>query len=128
MLPKFAIQTANTILYCRSWAETIAFYRELIGLPILFESDWFVEFQLTPTARLSIADERRASIKRGGGAGITLAWQVADLEAARQVLQAQGIAVGPIKAHAWGARVCYFFDPEGHRLELWQAVGEETKP
>jgi lactoylglutathione lyase len=22
--------------------------------------------------------------------------------------------------HAWGARVFYVFDPEGHRIEVWQ--------
>ena len=63
-------KTTNTILYCQKWSETIAFYRDKLELPILFASDWFVEFELDTTARLSLADEQRAKIKSSHGAGI----------------------------------------------------------
>lgn len=115
-------KTANTILYCREWQATVAFYRDRLRLPVTFASDWFVEFELTPGARLSIADERRATIHSSGGAGITLTLQVDDADAAWQTLHAAGIAVGKLKDHAWGARVFYLRDPEGHRLEVWSAA------
>lgn len=115
-------KTANTILYCCAWAETVAFYRDRLQLPVTYTSDWFVEFELTRGARLSIADERRATIHSSGGAGITLTLQVDDANAAWQTLHAAGIAVGKPRDHAWGARVFYLRDPEGHRLEVWSAA------
>lgn len=113
------LSRVNTILYCRRWQETVRFYEDQLGLPVTFRNDWFVEFRLTETAHLSVADERRATIKSSAGAGITLTLQVEDIGAAWQYLAARGVNPGPVKAHAWGADVFYFFDPEGHRLEMW---------
>jgi catechol 2,3-dioxygenase-like lactoylglutathione lyase family enzyme len=114
-----ALLSTNTILYCRRWRETVEFYQRQLQLPVTFSSDWLVEFQLSATARLSVADERRASIKSSGGQGLTLTWQVDDIELAWRQLHARNIALGPIKHHPWSARVFYFYDPEGHRLEIW---------
>ncbi|MFN8492987.1 MAG: VOC family protein [Caldilineaceae bacterium] len=111
--------TTNTILYCQQWQATVAFYRDVLNLPVAFASDWFVEFALTDTARLSIADERRATIKSSAGAGITLTFQVTELQGAWQHLEDQGAKPGLLRRHAWGAQVFYLYDPEGHRLEFW---------
>jgi len=112
-------KTTNTILYCQQWQATVDFYHHVLALPMTHESDWFVEFQLTASAHLSVADERRATIKSSGGAGITLTFQVDHIQAVWQALQANGGAPGPIRDHAWGAQVFYLRDPEGHRLEFW---------
>jgi catechol 2,3-dioxygenase-like lactoylglutathione lyase family enzyme len=114
-----ALLSTNTIVYCRRWQETVHFYRDLLRLPVTFATDWFVEFQLTATAHVSVADESRARIKSSAGRGLTLAWQVEDIEGTWRQLQERGITPGPIAAHAWGAQVFYFVDPEGHRLEIW---------
>lgn len=113
------IKTANTILYCRQWRETVDFYQRRLGLPVTFASSWFVEFRLSDTARLSVADERRASVKSAGGAGITVTLQVESADLAWRALQHSGLTPGPVKDHPWGARVFYLADPEGHRLEFW---------
>ncbi len=116
-------KTANTILYCQKWAETVAFYKDDLALPVLFASDWFVEFELGATARLSIADERHSRIKSSQGAGLTLTLQVEDASAAWTYLHARGLELESLRDHAWGgARVFYFYDPEGHRLEIWSPV------
>ena len=112
------IRQTNTILYCSQRAATVAFYRDQLGLPIRYANDWFVEFQLSDGTFLSIANAARATISAVAGQGITLAWQLPDLATARQQLLAAGVQVTEIK-EKWGARVCYFHDPEGHRLELW---------
>ncbi len=121
MTEKFSLKSANTILYCKKWQETVYFYQHHLELPITFASDWFVEFQLTPTAHLSIANERRATIKSSDGTGITLTLRVENADETWQYLYDRGVKVGPVKDHAWGARVFYFFDPEGHRLEIWSS-------
>lgn len=119
MKPIFPIQRNNTILYCQQWDATACFYRDRLGLPVTFANDWFVEFRLMDGAFLSIANAARATIQPAHGRGITLSWQVEDIEAAHEQLQNGGIEVTPIKVK-WGARVLYFHDPEGHRIELWQ--------
>lgn len=119
MKPELAFKIANTILYCQKWQETVIFYRDKLQLPVTFASDWFVEFELTATARLSVADERRSSIKSSQGAGITLTLQCENADEAWHELNQRGLKLEAIRDHAWGARVFYFYDPEGHRLEIW---------
>jgi catechol 2,3-dioxygenase-like lactoylglutathione lyase family enzyme len=120
-LPLFGVQRTNTILYCAQWAATVAFYRDWLGLPITHATDWFVEFQVGEEAFLSIADSARATIRAVKGEGITLSWQVADIAAIQQRLNDLGIVTTPLK-QKWGAQLLYFHDPEGHRLELWEAL------
>jgi len=120
-------KTINTILYCQKWAETVAFYQHSLALPVLFASDWFVEFELGATARLSVADERGARIKSSRGAGLTLTLQVENADATWADLHARGLELESLRDHAWGARVFYFYDPEGHRLEIWSALGEKRE-
>ncbi len=121
------LESVNTILYCARWQETVDFYRHVLQLPVIFATDWFIEFSLTDSARLSVADQSRAAIKTAAGKGITLTLQVANIEEAWQELRRQGVMTGPIKHHTWGAQVFYFTDPEGHRLEIWTADICEAK-
>jgi catechol-2,3-dioxygenase len=119
-MPTFTSITTNIILYCEQWDETLGFYKNLLNLPVNFSNDWFVEFRLSASCRLSIADERRASIKSAKGRGITLALEVEDLEQVHQHMQVAGMRPTSIKHHPWDAHVFYLFDPEGHRIEVWQ--------
>ncbi len=117
-MAKTGICRTNTILYCRQWRKTVDFYQHLLGQDGHRLSDWLVEFELTKTSFISIADAGRATVGASGGAGITLSWQVEDLEAWRRRLAALHVVAGPI-AQRWGTRFFYFHDPEGHRLEAW---------
>ena len=119
MSDTFSPKNANTILYCNKWQETVDFYKDYLGLPITHNADWFIEFKLTETAHISIADESRASIKNCGGAGVTLALQVESAEETWQYLSNSGLAIEPVREHPWGSYFFYFSDPEGHRIEVW---------
>ena len=112
------IKRSNTILYCRNWEVTVKFYRDVFNFVINHESEWFVEFQLADNTYLSIANTANASIKSADGGGITLSWQVEDVEKTHHRLNQLGIKTSLIKL-VWGSRAFYLFDPEGHRLELW---------
>ena len=113
-----AIERTNTVLYCARWGETVAFYRSVMGLDVAFENDWFVEFRVTSTSFLSIADESRATIGAVDGQGVTLTWQVGDLSVVRTLLESKGVAATPTRRR-WNADVFYCQDPEGHRIEFW---------
>ncbi len=112
------IRSTNTILYCQKWKEMVAFYRTGLKLPITASTEWFVEFELTGTSRLSVADESRASIKSGDGKGITIGLQVVDVMATRAELKEAGLNPTEVK-EVWGAKAFYLFDPEGNRIEVW---------
>ncbi|MEO8394049.1 MAG: VOC family protein [Chloroflexota bacterium] len=115
------IERTNTILYCHQWIETVSFYRNTFDFPITYQTAWFVEFQLTTHASLSIADESRASIQSVGGQGITLSWQVPQLREMHTALLKQCIPASTIRKKG-GAYLFYLHDPEGHRIELWQPI------
>ncbi len=112
--------SSNTILYCRAWRETVAFYKTILNLPVLFSTDWFVEFELSEGSRLSIADSGRTTVNDCSGAGVTISLEVNDLDRKKAYMDELGVNTTPVKAHSWNARVFYFNDPEGHRIEFWQ--------
>lgn len=112
------IETVNIILYCAKWDEMVTFYQTKLGLQVTTTTDWFVEFHLAGTSRLSVANETRTSIKSSEGKGITIGLQVPDAPAARDHFIRQGLNPTGIK-EVWGAQVFYLFDPEGNRIELW---------
>ncbi|RJP37702.1 MAG: VOC family protein [Desulfobacteraceae bacterium] len=121
------IVRTNTILYCRHWQKTVAFYRDILGLTGRRLSDWMVEFALIETSFISIADAARATVGASSGEGITLSWQVQDLDTLHGRLVVLNVPVGPIQ-HRWGSRFFYFHDPEGHRLEAWADAAVFSSP
>ncbi len=112
------IKTSNTILYCKKWKETVAFYKDVLKLDVHFSNDWFVEFSLNNCARLSIVNEENASIKSCSGKGITVCFQVDDIQTMHTCLTGSKVNPTPIKV-IWRSRVFYAYDPEGNRIEFW---------
>ncbi len=113
---------SNTILYCSRWRDTVEFYRQVLGLPVSVEKEWFVEFRLTAHSFVSIADARRASIETSKGRGITLTLQSDDVGALHDRLVDAGVDTGGVKRHPWGSLGFFCRDPEGYRLEFWQPL------
>lgn len=97
----------------------------MLKLPVQFSTDWFVEFCLNPNARLSIANEKRSSIKSNKGKGITLSLEVEDVDLIWGLLKKASLKPTIIIEHSWNARLFYIFDPEGHRIEIWQRSAEQ---
>lgn len=116
--PLESVQRVNTILYCRRWHETVDFYRDVIGLPVTFTNDWFVEFRIAAGAAVSIADAARSTVDAVQGKGITISIEVNDLDAVRQHLIRAGGNPDEVTKR-FGSTVFDVFDPEGHRIEFW---------
>jgi uncharacterized glyoxalase superfamily protein PhnB len=77
-----------------------------------------VEFKLNESARLSVADETRTSVKSGDGKGVTISLQVENVEELRTELVKDGFAPSTPR-EVWGSKAIYLHDPEGNRLEFW---------
>jgi catechol-2,3-dioxygenase len=113
------VKSSNTILYCNKWKETVSFYHSLLRLPVTTSLDWFVEFKISDTSCLSIADESKTTIKTSKGSGITIAFEVDDINITHLNLIQLGFKDLVIKNHPWEAQVIYIYDPEGNRVEFW---------
>ena len=122
------IKTANTILYCAKWEETVRFYRDYLNLAVTFSTDWFVEFHVSTTTRISIADEKRARTNSAKGKGVTLSLEVENVDHAWREADKACLQPSSITQHPWDALVFYIFDPEGHRVEIWQSVEFVSSP
>ncbi|MBF0226808.1 MAG: VOC family protein [Desulfobacterales bacterium] len=81
--------------------------------------EWFIEFKLNETSRLSIANEERTSVRSSCGKGLTITMRVVDIKETLSFLEKEELNPTPIKDHPWGAKVIYIYDPEGNRLEFW---------
>lgn len=113
------INRTSTILYCNHWKETVAFYRDGIGLEVAFQNDWLVEFSLTRNAFLSIADHSRTTMSSSEGKGITLSFQTDNIEDVHEHFIQEGLSPTEIRSNVLGADVFYLRDPEGARIEFW---------
>lgn len=98
----------------------VDFYTTVLALQVTFENEWFVEFGVADNTFVSVADAARSSVPAGTGAGLTLSWEVSDLESAHASLAAAGGSPQPI-ARRFGADVFDVFDPAGNRIEFWSS-------
>ena len=112
----------NTIIYCRNWEATLAFYKDMLKLSVGFSNPWFVEFRIGDQGRLSIADQRKTRQTSAGGRGITLSFEVSSIDRAHRVLDALNLNPSPVSPHSWNAHVCYVRDPEDNRIEFWERI------
>ncbi len=116
------IASSNTILYCEQWEACVHFYQQVLGFETSFaKDDWFRELIVNDGARISLANVKHCTIPSGAGKGLTLSWQVPELERLREALLAQGVRVSAITSSSWRAPWFYAWDPEGHRIEFWSA-------
>lgn len=116
------IAATNTILYCNHWEACVHFYQHILGFKVSFaKDDWFRELVVNDSAHISIANVKHCTIPSGQGQGVTLSWQVEELEQLRESLLAQGVKVSGITSTSWRAPWFYAWDPEGHRIEFWHA-------
>lgn len=112
------IKSFNTIIYCKKWDQTVAFYKNELKLPITFSKEWFVEFQLTDNAKLSVANEEKASIKSCHGQGITISFEVEDIKVMHSLMEKSELKPTMVK-EVWKSKLFYIYDPEGNRIEFW---------
>ena len=114
------VKSANTIIYCENWEKTRTFYSESLGLETRFKrEDWFIEYIITDTACLSIADASKCTIKPSHGDGITLSFYVDNLNVLFDQFKEGQLNPTEIKAYSWRAPYFYIHDPENTRIEFW---------
>ena len=117
--PEISVRSLHTVIYCQKWKECISFYTDILGFPVVFTNEIFVEVQPATGARIGLMDAGRTRWPASRGDSFILSFRVADIEETHQCLQRRYTGLGELKDHSWGARLFEIKDPEGRRIEFW---------
>ena len=113
-------------LFVEDLATTKEFYREVFGLPVVFEDDDSAVFSFGDTLvnllKASAAHELiepAVVAAPGSGSRLQLTLRVDDVDATIEMLIARGVELlnGPMD-RPWGIRTASFRDPGGHIWEI----------
>lgn len=103
-------------LYVRDLDRSVAFYRDLLGIPLEREGNW-AEATFRDGVRFALHLAHGA--EEVGSGTMRVDFEVADLDEAVEALRAAGVEVAEIEREVWGS-ACAFVDPDGYRLHLFQ--------
>ena len=107
-------------LYSADVPRAIAFYRDVVGLPVVDEEYGVGHFD-AGNVRLSIHPARPGQPVGSGGFYVFI---VDDIEVEVQRLSARGVEFRAAITREPFGRVAEFRDPDGHELSLWQMPRE----
>jgi lactoylglutathione lyase len=116
------------ILFVADLERSVAFYRDVIGLPFKLQGDGYVEFA-TEGTRFGLYDRNRlgeltgqgAELPRSPGGEVVLLVEDVDAEAERLRGAGATILKGPVD-RAWGHRTLHVEDPDGFVVELAEEI------
>jgi lactoylglutathione lyase len=122
------------ILFVADLGRSLAFYRDVIGVPFRLEGDGYVEFA-TQGARFGLYDRNRLEELTGQGPGAPghpggeVVFLVGDVDAEAARLRAAGVTVlsGPVD-RPWGHRTLHVEDPDGFVVELAEEIPRQPSP
>ena len=107
-------------LYVRDMERSLAFYRDLLGIPLEGDDDW-AEATFPGGVRFALHTAHGDEVELGSGT-LRIDLEVTDIDAEVARLRAEGVNVGGIVRDSWGA-ACEIRDPDGYRLELFEPPG-----
>lgn len=117
----------GVVLFVLDLDRCVAFYRDQVGMEIVFSDDVSVAFRrenqdfllLKFSAAAEMVGEAALGLHQGASHEVLLCADVEDVDATYKTLTAKGVAfIRPPKDQHWGLRTAYFADPEGHLWEL----------
>ncbi|MGO1073306.1 VOC family protein [Lysobacter sp. CA199] len=109
-------------------AGTAAFYAAHFGFVALFSADWYVHLQRAddPSINLAVLDGRHETIPesgRGRVGGLLLNFEVEDVDAVHDRLQAAGLPVlRSLRDEAFGQRHFITADPNGVLIDIIKPI------
>lgn len=117
---------AITFFYYRDLPAAMRFYEEVLGLPLAIDQGWCKIYRLCPGAHVGLVDEARGMHRAHPVKPVQLCLRVTDVDGWYRYAQAQGLAGLSELFHndALGIRAFVFDDPEGHQIEVQQAMRE----
>ena len=113
----------GALIFVEDIETQLRFYRDIVGLRLLYRTPRFVRFDATQGTSLSlvaggVASAQPKDFRRGG---VVPELIVDDLELAMQRLLAAGVRHEPVVTTAWGS-FSFCWDPEGNPLQLYESA------
>jgi len=108
--------------YVTDMTESIAFYRDILGLPLVSE-DYVARFDLDGVL-IELVPLPPGSVVPGSG-NARLCFSVANLQETLEQMHARGLATSKIKEKR-GGKLAFFRDPDGNELCLWEYAKAEN--
>jgi lactoylglutathione lyase len=126
------VEFGHAIVFVSDMKRSIEFYRDVLGLPLRFESPEWTEFDTpgttlalhhadTPAAPADQTDENSAGL-------CNPSFTVDDIDAYHERLTSKGIpCVRPPKEEEYGRKLAMYVDPDGLPFTLCQPInGSKT--
>ena len=104
--------------------RSIPWYADVLGMTLLYRMDEIAWCELsTAVAKVNVGLSQVE--EAGGKGGATLTFGVADIEAAKAALDAQGVRQdGPIRDIPAMVRLLTFYDPDDNALMFYQDLSQ----
>lgn len=117
---------AITFLYYRDLPTAMAFYEDILGLPLAIDQGWCKIYRICAGAHVGLVDESRGMNKWQAVKPVQLCIRVPDVEAWYAYAQEECLAnlSDLFVNHALGIRAFVFNDPEGYQIEIQSATRE----
>ncbi len=115
---------SQIVVYVSDMSRSIAFYRDLLGLRLVSESNEWSEFEVSPAHLAlhwsSVHEEVPGEVTIPAGRA-ELIFEVDDLDASCAEIRQKGGAVdGPKELEGIEVRVAFLRDPDGMSVELME--------
>lgn len=109
-----------TFLYYSDLSRAMAFYEDVLGLPLAIDQGWSKIYRVSGTGYVGLVDERRGSHRAHPVKPVQVCWRVADVDAWHRYLVDEGVTItkGPRDVPDLAIRAFVFNDPEGYQIEI----------
>jgi lactoylglutathione lyase len=126
-------QVGYVILFVADLERSVAFYRDVIGVPFKLQGDGYAEFA-TEGSRFGLYDRNRLDELTGhdatapGRPGGEVVFLVEDVDAEAERLRGAGATIlkGPVD-RAWGHRTLHVQDPDAFVVELAEEIPRQPR-
>jgi catechol 2,3-dioxygenase-like lactoylglutathione lyase family enzyme len=113
----------GALIFVEDIEAELAFYRDVIGLRLLYRTPRFVRFDATQGTSLSLiaggfASAEPKDFRRGGVVPEII---VDNLRLAMQRIEGAGVRHEEVVRTAWG-QFCFLWDPEGNPLQFYESA------
>ncbi|AHM04603.1 Glyoxalase/bleomycin resistance protein/dioxygenase [Roseibacterium elongatum DSM 19469] len=123
--PEAPNQLAITFLYYRDLPRAEAFYRDVMGFPLVIDQGGLAKImRICDGAHVGLVDEAHGMHKWAETRPVQLCVRVPDVDAWYTYIEAQGVEnlSQMFVNDAIGIRAFVFDDPEGYQVEIQQAT------
>ena len=119
----FTFDRFKVFLYYRNLEAAKTFYRDILGLPEIKESDYVWQYMVTPDSYIGLVASGKGYFKASDTKPVMPAFHLApghDIEEFFDYLKSKGIKMldEEVRTFSSTARVFLAEDPEGHVLEF----------